>query len=267
MAHDTDDVVDIRVDLIAMLNRLNAEIFGTERRAANLEHKSVDLRKHPHQHVGYNRFGLSEEGLALLATIRDQPDDMVARLVFADYLQDNRDDLPWWPHFIRHQVRTGKTWTVSGKNPTFDWRQQGCGHFADINYGFDDGWEPASYVVIRGGMIEQLNCTFREFCNAGDAMIEAWPLREVTIREMVGWQGRGFGIEFGPHDPRELRHRIRLFQLAGSAANPDRVAERWPNVGVFLTEMAVAEIQRARAVREVVFSDAYGQTPLWVAQR
>lgn len=247
------------------------------REFAKLEHKSVDLRKYPHPHVRENPFQLSTDALCLLAACRAAPLDMTPRLVFADWLEEVRpDDLQWWSDFIKHQIHKGKSWTISGANPLYDWRHPQFGSYVGINLGFDDGWQAESYVTIRGGMIDGLTCTMDEWEIAGNAMLREWPLREVFLRtwpDPISWV-----VHSGVFDSktRALPVRITKALVAQELETDPRIVplgtvregdEPWHGVNFLIAERELTQQMQRFRLREVQFTDRYGALPQHLVER
>jgi uncharacterized protein (TIGR02996 family) len=231
---------------------------------------------YPRPHVRTNPFELSTDALCLLAACCASPLDMTPRLVFADWIEEFRPhDLQWWTDFIKHQIRAGKSWTVSGANPLYDWRHPQFGTYVGINLGFDGGWQPESYATIRGGMIDGLTCTMREWEIAGDAMLREWPLREVFLRDWpdpISWT-----VHVGVFDSkcRALPVRITKALVARELETDRRIVplgtvrdgdEPWRGVNFLVPERVVTEQMQRIRFREVQFTDRYGALPQYLAE-
>jgi uncharacterized protein (TIGR02996 family) len=128
--------------------------------------------------VARNPFRLDADGWGLFRACVEDPADNTPRLVFADWIEENRDgDLGVWAHNIRRMVEGGKSWAMA-------WDSEGI-YFSTptpqrYDFGFR-GWARGSAAVVRGGMIEELLCDGDDWSRAGELMTRQWPIRVVRL--------------------------------------------------------------------------------------
>ncbi len=143
----------------------------------------------------------AEQGAALLRTIIDHPADDAARLVYADWLTDNRQAgdprFLSYPDFIRGYV----SWEAAGYAGDHPFARQ---HHKPNNlmnaprhwFGLVDRVHPQvppadmAYVLWRRGFIEAVRCTLDAWLEHAPAIVQAQPIRRVTCSDKTVWEGR-----------------------------------------------------------------------------
>ena len=125
------------------------------------------------------------ERIAFIRAICAEPDDDTARLVFADWLQENGEGER--AEFIRASVRR-PAMTTSYNSATNPWSDGDHGTICELLRRYGHEWLGPYYELAGGrswawhrGFIASITCTAADFEEHGPTIVESSPIEKVTL--------------------------------------------------------------------------------------
>lgn len=166
------------------------------------------------------------DGAALLAAVLDDPDDDLARLAYADWLEESGGG-PQSAHaaLVRQQVANPGQRVPGGPHRPLGFVLPGgeaC-HFGPFEW--------VEWFVVRRGFVSGFCCTLVAWEEYGPAAVRAHPVTEVRLTDREPWRGLAAGgvprvwAWFETAGPGEHRWQLPVAVLNLLGRDPRRLAD------------------------------------------
>jgi uncharacterized protein (TIGR02996 family) len=187
---------------------------------------------------------------ALIAAVKDRPDDDTPRLAYADWCDDNAGDTPD-PERARGRAALIR-WQCRPENSDTNWPGTDPKHWlrmptGELFYAPAPVAPPAGAWLYRRGFIEWVECPAADWLTHADAILAEHPVSRVrlltwpTIAAVNEWERERFG-------------RSNQFGFYESARS--MFADRWPGINFALPALNPTPDDMRRVLERAAFRHA-----------